>query len=292
MADAAIWTVKSLLDWTTDFFAKGNTESPRLAAEVLLADCLSIPRIELYVRFDQEVQPDVRAVFKDRVKRHANGEPVAYLVGYREFYSMSFLVNSNVLIPRPETEDLVAETLDIFSSKKDQPLRMLDVGTGSGIIAICLAKFLKESQILAVDLKPEALKVAAANAEKLEVKDRITFQSSDLLSGLSGEEPFDAIVSNPPYVSQNELKEVSDSVKKFEPISALDGFGEDGGDLSRKLLDQSPRFLKPSGWLLMESSPMLVGSLKDYAKSQECWQTVKIIKDHTGKDRILAAQLV
>lgn len=291
MTDTATWTVKALLDWTTKFFSEGKIDSPRLAAEVLLADCLSVPRIELYVRFDQEVDPEVRAVFKDRVKRHANGEPVAYLVGYREFYSMTFTVNPDVLIPRPETEDLVAETLDLFSSVKDQPLRILDVGTGSGIIAISLAKYLKKSNIVAVDISSEALKIAEANAEKLGVSQRVEFRESDLLTVIEGDEPFDAIVSNPPYISQKELEEVPDSVKKFEPMSALDGLGEDGGDLTRLLIDQSTKLLKPSGWLMIESSPMLVDSLRNYAEGQSSWQSVNVIKDHTGKKRILSARL-
>jgi release factor glutamine methyltransferase len=160
------WTIGRLLSWTAEFFGQKEIDNPRLSAEVLLANALQCQRIDLYTRFEEIVNETVRAAFRGLVKRHASGEPVAYLVGQREFYSWSFTVNSHVLIPRPETEHLVGETLDRLPSKSAQPLHVCDVGTGSGAIAVCLAKYLPQAKITAIDICPEALAVARGNAEK------------------------------------------------------------------------------------------------------------------------------
>lgn len=282
------WTIQRLLDWTTQFFKDKAMEGARLDAEVLLAACLDCPRIQLYTRFDEVVSDDLRSEFRDKVKRHATGEPVAYLVGHREFYSLDFQVNSNVLIPRPETEHLVIEALDRFESRRSEPLRLCDVGTGSGIVAICLAKYLPQARIVALDISPDALEVAKANAAAHKVEDRIDFRDSDLLAAVNGE-TFDAIVSNPPYVSNSEMEQVERSVKDFEPHLALVGAGEDGGQTTRQLMDQSPSLLTEDGFILVETSPMLAGSLRDYATTKAGFASSGIIKDMAGLDRVVWA---
>lgn len=283
------WTIGRLLSWTADFFGQKNIDSPRLAAEVLLASALHCQRIELYTRFDEVVSEAVRNDFRGLVKRHASGEPVAYLVGQREFYSLSFAVNSHVLIPRPETEHLVSETLDRLPTKSTEPLNVCDVGTGSGAIAVCLAKYLPQATITAIDISPQALDVARSNAESHKVSGRIEFRQADLLSQVQGE-VFDAIVSNPPYISETEMAEVPDSVKKFEPRQALVGAGTDGGQTTRDLIDQALPRLKPGGWFLVETSPMLAPSLKSYLEGQPKWKRCGVVKDSAGHPRVLWAQ--
>lgn len=283
------WTIGRLLSWTADFFGQKNIDSPRLAAEVLLSSSLHCQRIELYTRFDEVVSEAVRNEFRGLVKRHASGEPVAYLVGQREFYSLSFAVNGHVLIPRPETEHLVSEALDRLPAKSTEPLNVCDVGTGSGAIAVCLAKYLPQATITAIDISPNALDVARSNAENHKVSERIEFRQADLLSQVQGE-VFDAIVSNPPYISETELAAVPDSVKKFEPRQALVGAGADGGQTTRDLIDQALPRLKPGGWFLVETSPMLAASLKSYLEGQPKWKRCGVVKDSAGHPRVLWAQ--
>lgn len=281
------WTIQRLLDWTTQFFKDKGLDGARLDAEVLLADCLGCPRIQLYTRFDEIVDDEHRTRFRDKVKRHALGEPVAYLVGHREFYSLDFTVNSNVLIPRPETEHLVIETLDRLEDRKSEPLTLCDVGTGSGILAICLAKYLPQAQVIAIDISPDALDVARENAKRHGVDLQIDFREGHLLNGV--DIPFDAIVSNPPYVSRQEMDEVEPGVKDFEPNLALVGAGEDGGDTSRELLQQARQNLKPDGFLLLETSPMLANKLKNYATSEAGFGNAGVVKDLAGCDRVVWA---
>jgi len=284
------WTIGRLLSWTADFFAEKQIDQPRLAAEVLLAHVLKCQRIDLYTRFDETVSESQRADFRGMIKRHAVGEPVAYLVGHREFYSLPFTVNADVLIPRPETEALVSETLDRLPAQGGAAAwRICDVGTGSGIVAISLAKYLPLAQITAIDICPRALDVARGNAQRHAVADRIAFVQGDLLSQLD-ERAFDAIVSNPPYVSEAELAQVAPSVRDFEPRQALVGAGADGGQTTRDLIDQAQTRLKPGGWLLFETSPMLAATLKGYLESQPQWLRCGVVKDTAGLQRVVWAQ--
>jgi release factor glutamine methyltransferase len=284
------WTIGRLLSWTAEFFTEKQIDQPRLAAEVLLAHVLSCRRIELYTRFEEVVDEGPRSDFRGLIKRHASGEPVAYLVGYREFYSLAFSVNSHVLIPRPETEVLVSETLDRLPAQgQASAWKICDVGTGSGIVAISLAKYLPTAQITAVDISPAALEVAQKNAHRHGVDQRITFVQGDLLSQLPGQ-VFDAIVSNPPYVSEAELAQVAKSVKEFEPRGALIGGGADGGQTTRDLIDQARTCVKPGGWLLFETSPMLATTLKGYLESQPAWAQCGVVKDSAGLPRVVWAR--
>src|SRR6056297_802824 len=194
------WTVLRLLEWTTDFFKQRGSESARLDAEILLAEARGSSRIDLYTAFNSEPDEATRNAFREAVRRRAAGTPVAYLVGYKEFYSLKLAVDESVLIPRPETEHLVVEALDRAKALavKDRPLRVADVGTGSGAIAIALAKHLPGSQVVAIDCSAEALAVAARNVETHQLGDQVRLVEGDLLSPLAGEPAFDLICSNPP----------------------------------------------------------------------------------------------
>lgn len=284
------WTIGRLLSWTTDFFTERKIDQPRLAAEVLLAQVLHCQRIELYTRFEEVVSEELRTEFRGLIKRHAVGEPVAYLVGHREFYSLDFKVNPQVLIPRPETETLVSELLDRLPAKGDKvDWQVCDVGTGSGAVAICVAKYLPQATVTAIDICGQALAVGQENAQRHGVTDRLRFVLGDLLSPVAGQR-FDAVVSNPPYISPAELEQVAKSVKDFEPHVALVGAGADGGQTTRQLIDQAVDALKPGGWLLFETSPMLAPSLKGYLEQQTQWSQSGVVKDTAGLPRVVWAR--
>lgn len=284
------WTIGRLLSWTADFFGERKIDQPRLAAEVLLAHVLQCQRIELYTRFEEVVSEDMRKEFRGLIKRHAVGEPVAYLVGHREFYSLNFKVNRHVLIPRPETETLVGELLDRLPAKGDKvDWQVCDVGTGSGAIAVCVSKYLPQATVTAIDICSQALAVAQENAQRHGVTERIRFTLGDLLSPVVGQR-FDAIASNPPYISPTELEQVAKSVKDFEPQVALVGAGADGGQTTRQLIDQAVDALKPGGWLLFETSPMLAPSLKGYLEQQTHWSQSGVVKDTAGLPRVVWAR--
>ena len=202
MAEAQTWTVGRLLQWTTDYLKSHGADSPRLDAELLLAEVLHCQRIELYTDFEREPDAAARSAFRELVRRRAEGMPVAYLVGKREFYSLSFHVTPDVLIPRPETELLVLTLLELARRHAAQGrVSICDVGTGSGNIAVTAAKHLPECRVLALDISPAALASPELNAAEHGLAERIWFLESDLLAAVPAERQFDFVVTNPPYVS-------------------------------------------------------------------------------------------
>lgn len=291
MTETQTWTIGRLLEWTTDYLGKHGSDTPRLDAEVLLAKACNSPRIQLYVTFQQEPTDAVKAEFRAMVKRRAEGTPVAYLVGHKEFYSLNFDVTSDVLIPRNETEHLVMEGLDraklLQSQDLSRTIRIADLCTGSGCVAITLAKHLPNARIIACDISPEALKVAKANAAKLEVEDRVEFVESDLMATGFSDTNFDIIVSNPPYVTKAEFEKLAKSVRDFEPKLALVA-GEDGLSVIRRIVEQADQHLTPDGSLLIEISPMIAESLQQWVDAQSAWKLERFIKDLAGLTRIAA----
>lgn len=280
------WTVKRLLEWTTDYLKQHARQSPRLEAEILLADALGYQRIELYTNFDSEPSEEQRAKFRDFVKRRAAGEPVAYLVGHKEFFSLRFEVDKHTLIPRPETEQLVLEGLDwIKKHASDSNVRVCDLGTGSGAIAVALAKNASKAQVAAVDISPEALLVAEKNAKKHGVNERIEFVRSDLLKDVSG--PFEVILSNPPYVSRSEYEQLDAEVRNYEPQSALLA-GENGTEIIERLLPEAHERLMSGGMLALELSPMIAKSVAALF-SPTLWSEPRTLKDLAGHERIVTA---
>jgi len=255
MTDEQPWTIGRLLNWTTDFLRDKGADSPRLDAEVLLAHARGCQRIELYTAFEEEAAESLREAFRELVRRRAGGTPVAYLVGHREFFSLPFQVTPDVLIPRPETELLVVRVLDLAKPQAmGGALRIADVGTGSGILAVCCAKHLADCSVTAIDISPAALAVARANAEQHEVADRIDFVVSDLFAERQASADYDLVVSNPPYVASAEMAGLDADVRDHEPHLALDG-GEQGTEIIERLIPQAVEQLKPGGWLLVEVGP-------------------------------------
>jgi len=285
------WTVLRLLEWTTDFFRKKGSESPRLDAEILLAHARGCQRIELYTSFDQEPEEEHRIAFRELVRRRGEGAPVAQLVGAREFYAIPLRVDENVLIPRPETEHLVVEAIDrlkeMQGSDPHATRTILDVGTGSGAIAVALAKSLPNLKVTAVDISLQALEIARWNVEHQKLTERVELLQSDLLETLDRESKFDLICSNPPYVSQPEYDALPQTVKEYEPQTALLA-GPTGTEIIERLLDQAADFLKPDGRLIIELSPMIADRVAGQVDERPQWGEARFIKDLAGHRRIIS----
>ncbi len=289
MSTADLWTVGRLLKWTTDYLQSHGSETARLDAEVLLAEALHCQRIELYTRFEEVPSEDARSAFREFVRRRAEGMPVAYLVGHREFYSLSFRVTPDVLIPRPETELLVLTALDLAKQTPAGHLAIADVGTGSGAIAISLAKHLPNCRVTAVDISPKALDMARENAKAHSVTDRIEFLESDLLTAVSADRTFHLIVSNPPYVTEAEYEELAPGVREFEPRTALVA-GPNGTEVIGRIIAQAVDRLVPGGYLLIEFSPTICDAARVLVEADRRFEQVAVLKDLARLPRVIQAK--
>lgn len=293
MSTTETWTVGRLLTWTADYLKKQGSASPRLDAEVLLAHAGQCERIELYTTYGDEPDEETKTAFREMVRRRAEGTPVAYLVGYKEFYSEKFEVNQDVLIPRPETEHLIVEALDCAKSlcqdTPDRNLNVADVGTGSGVIGLTIAMQHPGARVHACDLSAKALEVAKRNANNLGLsEDQVQFLESDLLAATEPNLQFDLIVSNPPYISQAEYDALSPTVREHEPEMALLA-GPNGDELIKRLLAQAAEKLTADGFLIFEFSPMLAERLDEFIGAP--WGPPTITKDLAGHARIVTLQL-
>lgn len=218
------WTIGRLINWTADYLSGQNIDEGRLSAEILLAKAIDCRRIDLYSCFDDEPPAEVIARFREWVKRAGNNEPIAYLVGEKEFFSLALMVTPDVLIPRPETETLVEWVLDDCRTLGKPAPKVLDIGTGSGCIAVALLVNLSGAHVVGVDLSASALEIAGSNAERHKVADRFTPVEADCLDVPPAAVPaggFDVIVSNPPYVASDEMDTLDATVREFEPRGAL-----------------------------------------------------------------------
>jgi release factor glutamine methyltransferase len=285
------WTLGRLLAWTTDYLKQHAAESPRLDAEILLAAARGCQRIELYTSFDELADAATRERFRDLVRRRAEGTPVAYLVGHKEFYSLSFRVTPDVLIPRPETELLVVRLLDLAKQRGGDsgPLSIADVGTGSGIIAICAARSLPNSRVSAMDISPAALEVARENAARHGVAERIEWFPSDLFAAVPADRRFDIVASNPPYVSSAEFAKLPVTVRNFEPRQALEA-GPRGTEIIERLVPAAAERLTAGGWLLLEISPMIEQAVRKLLGDEPTLETHATIKDLAGLPRVVQAR--
>lgn len=285
------WTVLRLLTWTTDFLKQRGSDNPRLDAEVLLAAAKGCQRIMLYAAFDEVVSEDVRAKFRELVKRRSEGTPVAYLVGRREFYSLAFKVTPDVLIPRPETEFVVVAALDHLKQRGQgtgDRGQVVDVGTGSGAIAVSIARHAPACRVTAIDASAEALAVARENAAAHGVNERIEFVEGDLLTMLPSQPAFDVIASNPPYVTEGEYAVLPREVKEHEPRLALVG-GASGTEVIERLIPQAAERLLPRGLLVMEVSPMIAPRVVELIAADGRYEPATIGKDLAQQARIISA---
>ena len=277
-----------LLDFlkvTEKFFAGKGIDSPRLDAELLLAHVLGVDRIALYTQYDRPLAADEIDRFRETVRRRAAREPVAYVVGSREFYSLDFAVDRRVLVPRPETELLVDTALERLDADAD--VRVADIGTGSGAIAVAVAHERPLARVVASDVAEAALEVAPGNAERHGVEDRVRFVCGDLFEPFDGEPVFDAVLSNPPYIRSSELKALAPEVRDWEPKHAL-ASGGSGLAVTERLIAGAPAHLAADGWLIFE-----VGTQADEARGlldAAGWRDVESRKDLAGQERVLAAR--
>jgi release factor glutamine methyltransferase len=289
MSAPAVWTIKALLDWTADFLAKKNVPGPaaKVEARLLLAHVLKCRPIDLLVRFEEQPADADRTTFRELIKRRVDGWPVAYLLGEKEFFLLPFEVTPAVLIPRPETETLVAEAVSLL--KKMTTPAALDLCTGSGCIAVSLAHGAKTARVTATDVSPDALDVARRNAERNKVADRIDFRAGDLFAALPPGTPFDLVATNPPYVTQTELGGLQPEVRDHEPRLALDG-GPDGLAFYRRIAAGVGDVLKPGGWLLAEIGATQQDAVTALLAERPELEVAKTLKDMAGLPRVVVAR--
>jgi release factor glutamine methyltransferase len=282
-----VWTIKALLAWTTEFLkSKGSTEA-RLETEVLLAHVLECERIDLFQRHTEVPTDAQRAKFRELIQRRAGGWPVAYLVGYRAFYRLTFDVDPAVLIPRSDTETLVLEALTRLKLVPEPSV--LDLGTGSGCIGVTIAHEKKDSRVTATDVSPDALTVAARNATKHKVADRMTFLQGDLFAPLPAGSTFDLVASNPPYIAQSEFATLAPDVRDHEPRSALDG-GPDGLAFYRRIATSVGPFLKLGGSLLLEIGYTQSAAVQSLLAERPELEVGPTLKDMGGHPRVVTAK--
>ncbi len=280
------WTVGRLRDWTTTHLKGKEIESPRLEAELLLAHALGCSRIDLYVRNAEEPPEDVRARFRDLIKRRVEGTPVSRLLGKSEFFSLEFELTPDVLEPRPDTGWLVTEALTLLKPL-DAP-EVLDVGTGSGCVAIAVARGHKTARLTAIDISPPALAVASRNAEKHKMAERIRLLEGDLFAPLVPTEKFDVIVSNPPYIPSADIDELDREVREHDPRLALDG-GPDGFAVIERLLAGAAQHLKAGGHLLCEiGHDQAEEARRRFAAAG--WEITRTATDDGGHLRVVVAR--
>jgi len=289
----ASWNIGDLLKVTTSYLKEKGIESPRLTAEVLLADLLETDRVTLYLQFEKPLTKKELSGYRNLVSRRVRREPLQYITGVQEFWSMAFQVDSRVLIPRPETELLVEQALaraGECDSEGDTRCRLLDLGTGSGVLAICLAKELPKWEVWATDVSPGGLEVARMNAEKHGVGDQIRFRQGDLFQPFRSEKIlFHLIVSNPPYVAAEEYGSLPPEVREYEPRAAL-AAGKGGMDFIAQILRDARDFLAPGGRLLVEMSPEQTDEAMKIAHGTYCYGEIERVRDYSGRYRVLCVR--
>ena len=282
------WTIGSLVAWAAEYLAKHGADAPRLSGELLLAQVLGLKRIDLYLRFEQPLTPEELAAFKALILRRRAREPLAYILGRKEFYGLEFKVGPGVLIPRPETEHLVEEAL---ARLKDQTApRLLDLCTGSGAAPLATLAHPPTATAVGVDLSPAALNYARHNAAALGLVERVTWREGDLWDAVAPDGGFfEVITANPPYVSDSEYQDLSPEVRDYEPKQALIA-GADGLDLNRSLIAGAGAFLRPLGWLLIEMGAGQAPRASEIARNADIFQEITTVNDLAGIPRVLLCQ--
>lgn len=301
-APANEWTVRKVLEWTTGHLKKHGSDTPRLDAEILLAHARGCQRIQLYTAYDETLTDAIRAKMRELVQRRAQAEPVAYLVGHREFFSLDFRVTKDVLIPRPDTETLVIEIIEgikQLAAKRTEsgdtsPIRIIDLCTGSGCVAVSVAKRSQMSKlnvhVTATDLSAAALAIATENATKHGVQDLITFAEGDLFAAISPDSRFDIVASNPPYIPTAEIATLDAEVAKHEPMLALDG-GASGFVVMDRLIAAAPDYAAPNALFLMELSPEQADTATEKLTAAGKYKDVTVCRDLAARPRVMKARL-
>jgi release factor glutamine methyltransferase len=283
-------SIRGALLWAAQVLRHAGIENHRLDAEVLLRHVLNMEKEQLYVNGDAPISTGQEAMFRDLLLRRSRREPVAYITGHKEFWSLDFFVTPAVLVPRPETELLVEVALQYVTQlASGSPVKVLDVGAGSGAISVCLAKEQAAMEIVAVDISAVALDVARVNAGRHGVVDRIRFLAGDLFAPVEPlPETFDLIVSNPPYIRTGELSMLAPEIREWEPMIALDG-GPDGLDTYRRMIEEGHSYLTTGGSIVLEIGADMASAVADLFSRSGCYGPASLYQDYTGKDRVIAA---
>lgn len=281
-------TVLEVIKLSTEYLQKKGVESPRANAEILLAEILKCKRLELYLAFDKPLAENEVQVYREAIRKRGLRIPLQYIVGNVEFYGLKLIVNENVLIPRPETELLVEKIIN--DSDKSTNLKILDIGVGSGNISLSISKNLPNSKVVAIDISKSALDVANQNAEINSLKDRIEFRLFDFMNDdLNSLGKFDLIVSNPPYVSENDYESLEPELKNHEPKIALTD-NSNGISFYKHIVEASNQLLKKPGKIYFELGIDQSAQVQEYFK-QNNFTNIKIIKDYSGIERIICGEL-
>jgi release factor glutamine methyltransferase len=288
-AGTAAPTLRSALLRGMEFLREAGIDSAEIDAEVLLRHVLGIEKEQLYSALDEPLSAGHRLRFQETLKRRMRREPVAYITGRKEFWSLDFVVNSEVLIPRPETELLVEVALDRLKKAASGTPNILDLGTGSGNIAVCLAKERLEANIVAVDIASSTLEVARINSRRHGVSERIDLMQGDLFAALGGKKRlFDLIVSNPPYVRTGEFSLLAPEISQWEPAAALDG-GLDGIEYYRRIIEEAPGYLASGSSIVLEIGADMGPAVSELFARSGCYGPAAVYQDYAGKDRVIAA---
>lgn len=287
MANNEMWTIGRILKWTEQYFEQKGVESPRLDAEVLLSHLLKKQRIYLYVHFDEPLQAEELAAYREMIKKRVAHVPVAYILGEKEFMGLTFRVTSDTLVPRPDTEILVQTAVDALKGMPAASRRLADIGTGSGAICLSVLHFTEGTEADTVDISLAARAVAEQNAESLGLAERITFYTGDLLEPIKGN-TYTAILSNPPYIPQADIETLAPEVRCKEPMTALCG-GTDGLDFYRRLCAEAPDMLEAGGFMAFEVGIHQAETVATLAEEHPLIERTEIIKDYAGIDRVVVA---
>ena len=279
------WTVGSVLSWTENYLNEKKITGARLEAEILLSSVMDCPRLNLHIRKDEVLPEEKLKNYRDLILKRQKRIPISYILGEQSFFGMDILVNEHTLIPRPETEILVEEALKILKGSAGK--MVADICTGSGCIAVALAKFSSAAKIYACDLSSDAVKIAYENAARQEVLAKIVVKNGDLLNALAGEQlegKLDMIISNPPYIAHDEFGALEPEIG-YEPRMALDG-GKDGLNFYRLLAFGSRHFLKAGASLVLEMNSNKSAEISEIVKKNG-FSIERIVKDYAGLDRVL-----
>ncbi|MDC1122251.1 peptide chain release factor N(5)-glutamine methyltransferase [Nitrospinaceae bacterium] len=277
--------INSFLNWSQSQLAEAGVNSPRLDSEIILAHTLNLSRTDLWTQDKRVLSESEKKIAKKNVERRFNREPVSLIVGHQEFWSLNFVVDGNVLTPRPETELIIETALNCISS---HTTRILDLGTGSGAIAVTMAKEVPECKVSAIDIDPNALSIAKENAVRHGVADRIEFVCANLIkSAWSGY--FSIILSNPPYIKSADIKKIMPEVLNYEPEKALDG-GITGLAFYRAIIPMAIDRLEENGFLILEIGHDQADEVTALLNNFSCYQNIKVIQDYSGYDRVVKAQ--
>lgn len=281
MAGSTIWTIKKLLLWTTHYFQEHHLDSPRLDAELLLAHVLHKQRIYLYTDFDLIVEPSELSLYREYIKKRVSGVSTAAIIGEKEFMGLTFKVNEDVLIPRPDTETWLEKIIQYH--RNEQGLHVADLGTGSGAILLSFLYYCKEDTGVGVDISEKALALAEENGKNLKMDDRVTWRRGDYLTALEEGELFDGILTNPPYIPTGDIRGLAEEVR-HEPMNALDG-GADGLTFYRKLAEGAAEHLKDGGFVAAEFGIHQAADVVNLLKETGKFDSFEVITDYGGIER-------